>query len=201
MPRSTVPWSTLSKSHREFIDAQYLPKNFEFKDPSKMTVGAARAVLKFWINRQEDFEIQTVFRFKGVQDKSGEITQIPSESEGDQPADVSKPQRKKKANGKRKQDTSPEGADSNRKRSKAASDKHAAGTDAADKDAEEAIEQDEEPRDSDAAVDDTAVTAASVLATPAARQSFLKDLWNNALYSKAVDIAAKLNAGDVPNLQ
>ena len=76
LPNSTVPWSTLSRGHKNLIDGRYLPRRFEFRDPSKLSVEAARKLLEFWIGLQEDLEEWPTFRFQGVLKKNGEITEI-----------------------------------------------------------------------------------------------------------------------------
>ena len=102
LPNSTVPWSTLSRGHENLIDGRYLPRRFEFRDPSKLSVEAARSLLEFWIGRQEDPEEWPTFRFRGVVKKNGEIAEVEEEDEPEEPSSPS-PRQKRKVKGKGKE--------------------------------------------------------------------------------------------------
>ena len=68
---ATVPWSTLTLAHKDYIDSDFLPEGFEFKDPSKLSFSAAQQLLSFWAQRQQDDDEDHVFQFKAIRGASG----------------------------------------------------------------------------------------------------------------------------------
>jgi hypothetical protein len=70
--KASVPWGFLLGKETEYVDSEYLPEGFAFKEPSKVTKAVTREWLKFWFGRQEDPQTATVFAFKGVKGKNGE---------------------------------------------------------------------------------------------------------------------------------
>jgi hypothetical protein len=67
-----VPWGSLSGKETEYVDEEYLPEGFYFKEPSKMVKADVYTYLKFWFRRQEDPRTETVFEFKRIKGKDGE---------------------------------------------------------------------------------------------------------------------------------
>jgi hypothetical protein len=68
----------------EYVEKEYLPEGFYFKEPSKLPKSDGYAYLKFWFQRQEDPQIKTVFEFKRIKGKDGEPVGLPvSQSNGD----------------------------------------------------------------------------------------------------------------------
>jgi len=60
----------------EYVAPEYVPSNFRFAEPSKLSKVDARAWLKFWYDRQQDPKIKTVFKFKKIKGKSGDPIDI-----------------------------------------------------------------------------------------------------------------------------
>ena len=60
----------------EYVAPEYVPSNFRFAEPSKLSKVDARAWLKFWYDRQQDPKIKTVFKFKKIKGKSGDPVDI-----------------------------------------------------------------------------------------------------------------------------
>jgi len=71
-PKATIPWGSLVGSEDVYVDKEYVPEGFTFKEPSKLSKSEARDRLKFWYDRQTDNGIKTVFEFCRVRGKGGE---------------------------------------------------------------------------------------------------------------------------------
>jgi hypothetical protein len=59
-------------SEAEYVDPEYMPEGFTFKEPSKLSKVEAYARLKFWYDRQQDPKIKRVFQFSRIKGKNGE---------------------------------------------------------------------------------------------------------------------------------
>ena len=59
-------------SEAEYVDPEYMPEGFTFKEPSKLSKVEAYARLKFWYDRQQDPNIKRVFQFRRIRGKIGE---------------------------------------------------------------------------------------------------------------------------------
>jgi hypothetical protein len=70
--KASVPWGSLLGKEAEYVDSEYLPEGFTFKEPSKVNKAVTYAWLKFWFDRQEDPRTKTVFTFKVVKGNNGE---------------------------------------------------------------------------------------------------------------------------------
>ncbi|KAG1805127.1 hypothetical protein EV424DRAFT_1351201 [Suillus variegatus] len=70
--KSAVPWGDVSKDPSAFFDSTNWPAGVQFKEPSKMDISDASALLQFWWAWQEQ-NIQTAFSFMVWQDSDGEI--------------------------------------------------------------------------------------------------------------------------------
>lgn len=204
LPNSTVPWSVLSKGHEQLIDAKYLPRGFEFKDPSKLSVEAARRLLTFWIDRQDDLAEYPTFRFKAFVNKKGEITEVPSDDEVPEDERLSQsPRRKRKSKAKAKE-ALPVDSESlrkgKRKLSPVVETSPKRRRDISDNSANDetpavdtpSVQEDQEAPATDAKVS-SLIAAASVQAQPAARAAFLKGLWDDAIYQRSVELVVKMN--------
>jgi len=84
--KTAVDWTALAENQDAMIDAEYLPINFKFRDPSKMKKSHYQALLEHWYERQQGAAINTTFEFKGYWDSSSESVQT---------ADVGDPSRQK----------------------------------------------------------------------------------------------------------
>jgi hypothetical protein len=73
--KTAVDWTALSENQDGMIDAEYLPINFKFRDPSKMKKSHYQALLEHWYERQQGAGINTTFKFKGYWDSSSESVQ------------------------------------------------------------------------------------------------------------------------------
>jgi hypothetical protein len=62
--KATVPWQEIESNTSKFIHSQYLPKDVQFQDPSKMQFGEVKAFCNFLCNRQTLG--QPVFQFQYV---------------------------------------------------------------------------------------------------------------------------------------
>jgi len=87
-----VPWASLLGSEADYVDPKYVPVNFTFKEPSKLSKQEALDRLKFWYGRQEDPKIKTVFQFQKVLGRDGEPESLP---------DAAEPRKKKASRSKR----------------------------------------------------------------------------------------------------
>ncbi|KAG1798776.1 hypothetical protein EV424DRAFT_1546172 [Suillus variegatus] len=70
--KSAMPWGDVSKDPLLFFDGTNWLAGMQFKEPSKMDISDASALLQFWWARQEQ-NIQTAFSFTAWQDSDGEI--------------------------------------------------------------------------------------------------------------------------------
>ena len=59
-------------SEAEYVDPEYRPDGFTFKEPSKLSKIEAYAGLKFWYDRQQDPKVKKVFQFRRIRGKNGE---------------------------------------------------------------------------------------------------------------------------------
>jgi hypothetical protein len=73
--KTSVDWTALAENQDAMIDAEYLPIDFKYRDPSKMKKSHYQALLEHWYERQQDAEINTTFEFKGYWDSSSESVQ------------------------------------------------------------------------------------------------------------------------------
>lgn len=62
-PKASVPWGSLFGSEAEYVDQEYMPDSFTFKEPSKLSKPEALTSLKFWYDRQQNPKVKTVFQF------------------------------------------------------------------------------------------------------------------------------------------
>ncbi|KAG1839868.1 hypothetical protein C8R48DRAFT_679736 [Suillus tomentosus] len=70
--KSAVPWGDVSQDPSAFFDGTNWPAGVQFKEPSKMDISDASALLSFWWGRQEQ-NIQPAFFFTAWRDSDGEI--------------------------------------------------------------------------------------------------------------------------------
>jgi len=61
--QATVPWTSLFRSKNVYVNQEYIPDRFTFKEPSKLSKAKALNQLKCWYNRQTDSRVKTVFQF------------------------------------------------------------------------------------------------------------------------------------------
>jgi hypothetical protein len=69
--KASVPWGTLLGKEEEYVNLDYLPEGFAFKEPSKINKADSLAWLRFWFNRQEDPRTKTVFTFEQIRGNDG----------------------------------------------------------------------------------------------------------------------------------
>ena len=65
------PWADLRNSTEEFIAPEYIPDDFQVKDPLKMVMADVDTLIKHWHKRTE-LEVWPL-EFKGYKTKQGEI--------------------------------------------------------------------------------------------------------------------------------
>lgn len=70
--RATVPWTALQDTG-EFISAEYLPPDFQFKDPSHIKNGDLVALYQHWRKRCCQYGIDQMFRFRSIQRSAGNL--------------------------------------------------------------------------------------------------------------------------------
>jgi hypothetical protein len=65
-PKASVPWNALLGQEEVYVEGQYLPPDFTFKEPSKLSKPEAYDRLKFWYDRQQNGDITLKFhRYRG----------------------------------------------------------------------------------------------------------------------------------------
>ena len=194
------------------MDEEYLPADFQMKDPSKMSYAAAQELLQFWAKRQEE-DMEPVFMFKAIKGKEGapdpvaEATpqknplpprkrkramEVPSDSESDREAEGT-PLR---GNGKGVKKPRAPHSDSapseeeEEKTLKPARRKGKATSKPLPPDEDEEVSEPEEP---EAAVKSPAGAAPKTVGrTTEARQKFLLELWDDKLYHSLVQHVQEL---------
>src|ERR1700722_19649682 len=65
--KAMVPWKSLQGHEEDYVDNKYVPKNFTFKEPSKLTKVECYERVKFWYDRQENPTIKKVFQYRSIQ--------------------------------------------------------------------------------------------------------------------------------------
>jgi hypothetical protein len=64
-------------SEEQYVDEEYIPQGFTFKEPSKLSKVEAYDRIKFWYDRQENRSKKRVFQFRQIRGKDGEPEQLP----------------------------------------------------------------------------------------------------------------------------
>src|SRR6202790_1169604 len=67
--KALVPWGFFQGHEDIYVEDEFIPDGFTFKEPSKLSKPEAYLRLKFWYDRQQDRKIETVFRFRAVKGK------------------------------------------------------------------------------------------------------------------------------------
>jgi hypothetical protein len=95
--KTSVPWAALNGNEETYVDSQYVPEDFSFKEPSKLSKKESYERLKFWFDRQADPNIKTVFQFRRIRGPDGDPIVPPGMSKA-----AKKKGSKKRAGGKEK---------------------------------------------------------------------------------------------------
>jgi hypothetical protein len=85
-----------------YVEDQYLPEGFTFKEPSKLSKSEVYKHLKFWYGRQQDGGAETVFKFRCIKGKDGEPEEVAMEEETSKARKKKKPVQKQGPKGKGK---------------------------------------------------------------------------------------------------
>jgi hypothetical protein len=70
-PKGIVPWAGIQQDTSSFIKSEYLPENFAFREPSKLTKQQAITLLDYWRGRFETEDPVGVFSFHAYMDGEG----------------------------------------------------------------------------------------------------------------------------------
>jgi hypothetical protein len=142
----SVPWGSLVGSEAVYVDQEYLPEGFTFKEPSKLSKVEARDRLKFWYDRQENPRVKKVFQFRRIRGKHGE-PELPVEGQKKKKPSRKRQGRPAKKTGGRKapRDASSEPEEDN---------EDGGGDEDKDKDDEDDEDEDEDEDEEDDAADD-----------------------------------------------
>ena len=73
--KAMVPWGSLQGHEEDYVDNEYVPKNFTFKEPSKLTKVECYERVKFWYDRQENPTIKKVFQYRSIRGPDGNLLQ------------------------------------------------------------------------------------------------------------------------------
>src|ERR1700719_1694367 len=73
--KAMVPWGSLQGHEEDYVDNEYVPKNFTFKEPSKLTKVECYERVKFWYDRQENPTIKKVFQYQSIRGPDGNLLQ------------------------------------------------------------------------------------------------------------------------------
>jgi hypothetical protein len=96
-----------------YIEDQYLPDGFTFKEPSKLSKSEVYDRLKFWYGRQQDGGIETVFKFRCIKGKDGQPEEVAMDEEAVKGRKKKKTGRKQgpKGKGKERREDTPSDVD------------------------------------------------------------------------------------------
>jgi hypothetical protein len=95
-----------------YVEDQYLPEGFTFKEPSKLSKAEVYECLKFWYGRQQDGGAETAFKFRCIKGKNGKPKEVVTEEQLVEVRKKKKPGRKQGRAGKgkeRQEDTPSDG--------------------------------------------------------------------------------------------
>jgi hypothetical protein len=71
--KASVPWGFFQGHEDIYVEDEFIPDGFTFKEPSKLSKPEAYLRLKFWYDRQQDRKIEMVFQFRAVKGKQGTV--------------------------------------------------------------------------------------------------------------------------------
>ena len=71
--KAMVPWGSLQGHEEDYVDNEYVPKNFTFKEPSKLTKVECYERVKFWYDWLENPMIKKGFQYRSIWGSDGNL--------------------------------------------------------------------------------------------------------------------------------